>query len=128
MATGSPKYNVVALVRFKKKFRSFNLFKLPISPCILFKIRVEEVDSFMYQTVGQTAVPMISKCMELPLYQQRLNGTAIDQSLEYKTTSGDETEDLVLLLSKAISAHPEINAVSVGAILSSYQANRVQNV
>ncbi|OMJ12889.1 Diphthine-ammonia ligase [Smittium culicis] len=82
----------------------------------------------MYQTVGQTAVPMISRCMELPLYQQRLNGTAIDQSLEYKTTSGDETEDLFLLLSKAISEHPEINAVSVGAILSSYQANRVQNV
>ena len=43
-------------------------------------------------------------------------------------TKNDETEDLLRLLKTVKAAHPEIEAVSVGAILSNYQRARVENV
>lgn len=40
----------------------------------------------------------------------------------------DETESLVPLLRKVMAAHPEANAVSTGAILSTYQRTRIESV
>ena len=40
----------------------------------------------------------------------------------------DEAEDLLRLLKKVCSAHPEAQAVSTGAIYSHYQRNRVESV
>ncbi|KAI9499907.1 hypothetical protein GGI25_003238 [Coemansia spiralis] len=88
----------------------------------------EELDSFLFQTVGSSAVRTISECMELPFYHKEISGTAVTQGLDYELTKGDETEDLFLLLSEVKEKHPDIGAVSVGAIFSSYQANRVQHV
>ena len=62
----------------------------------------DEVDSFMYQSVGQDAIHLIAKALGVPLYRAYINGSAIDQSLEYNThgqgIEGDETEDLLHLL------------------------------
>ncbi|KAJ1724120.1 hypothetical protein LPJ53_001582 [Coemansia erecta] len=88
----------------------------------------DELDSFMYQTVGSNGIKLIAECLELPLYLQETKGNAISQTLEYSKTENDETEDLFTLLSKVKEHHPEVSAVSVGAIFSRYQSNRVQNV
>lgn len=88
----------------------------------------EEIDSFMYQTVGYDALRYYAKCIGKPLYSQMITGTAANKKLEYAKTDNDETEDLFKLLSLVIKKHPDVEAVSVGAILSNYQRTRVENV
>ncbi|KAJ1833004.1 diphthine--ammonia ligase [Coemansia sp. RSA 2711] len=88
----------------------------------------EELDSFLFQTVGSSAVHAVAECMELPLYTKEIRGTAVTQTLDYELTQDDETEDLFALLSEVKQNHPDVGAVSVGAIFSSYQGNRVQHV
>lgn len=88
----------------------------------------EEIDSFMYQTVGYDALQYYAKCIGKPLYSQMITGTAANQKLEYAETDNDETEDLYKLLSSVKEKHPDVEAVSVGAILSNYQRTRVENV
>ncbi|KAI8868486.1 hypothetical protein GQ42DRAFT_164092 [Ramicandelaber brevisporus] len=88
-----------------------------------------ETDSYLFQTVGHDAIECIAECLDLPLYRRFIHGTAVDQSLEYQgVTANDETEDLYVLLKEVIDNHPDVEGVSVGAIFSSYQGNRVQNV
>ncbi|GMT00425.1 hypothetical protein PENTCL1PPCAC_22599, partial [Pristionchus entomophagus] len=87
-----------------------------------------EIDSFMYQTVGSEGIEMIAESMELPLYRQSISGTSLMQSMEYEKTEGDEVEDLFKLLIRVKENHPNVRGVSVGAILSSYQKLRVENV
>ncbi|KAJ2061709.1 diphthine--ammonia ligase [Coemansia sp. S146] len=88
----------------------------------------EELDSYLFQTVGSSAVATIAECMDLPFYLQVIAGSAITQTLDYELTEDDETEDLFALLSNVKHHHPDVAGVSVGAIFSSYQANRVQHV
>ncbi|KAJ2256034.1 diphthine--ammonia ligase [Coemansia sp. RSA 455] len=88
----------------------------------------EELDSYLFQTVGSSAVATIAECMDLPFYLQVIAGSAITQTLDYELTKDDETEDLFALLSNVKRHHPDVAGVSVGAIFSSYQANRVQHV
>ena len=85
----------------------------------------------MYQTVGFSAVEMYSECFQIPMYREYITGKAINQKLEYvpdHLSNFDETEDLFRLISRVLVAHPDIQAVSVGAILSTYQRTRVENV
>ncbi|CDR99919.1 hypothetical protein, partial [Sporisorium scitamineum] len=95
----------------------------------------DELDSYMYQTVGHDAVHLVAEAMQLPLYRRVIKGTAINQCSEYgsrtassSSTSEDETEDLYHLLLDVKSHHPDVEAVSVGAILSNYQRVRVEHV
>lgn len=110
----------------------------------------DELDSYMYQTVGHDAVHLVAEAMQLPLYRREISGTAIDQRSEYGsrtaaaaaaassssssssstpgTSQKDETEDLYHLLMDVKVAHPDVEAVSVGAILSNYQRVRVEHV
>ncbi|KAJ2789782.1 hypothetical protein GGI18_002201 [Coemansia linderi] len=88
----------------------------------------EELDSYLFQTVGSSAVATIAECMDLPFYLQVIAGSAVTQTLDYELTKDDETEDLFALLSNVKKHHPDVAGVSVGAIFSSYQANRVQHV
>lgn len=92
----------------------------------------EDINSYMYQTVGHSVIPLYEQALGLPLYRQEITGTAVDSSRDYATPSQkqeqDETEDLVPLLTKVMDAHPEANAVSTGAILSTYQRTRVESV
>lgn len=68
----------------------------------------------MYQTVGQEAIGLIAKCLDVPLYRRVISGGAVDQGLDYgdrgrlRGVEGDETEDLYTLLSEvkvAVSRH-----------------------
>ena len=108
-----------------------NLRPPPSQPGIVVEkggLRTDELDSFMYQTVGHDAVHLQAECMNLPLYREDIHGQSIDQGLNYAATANDETEDLFRLLSRVKTTHPDIQAVSVGALLSTYQRTRVENV
>ncbi|XP_050668578.1 diphthine--ammonia ligase isoform X2 [Leptidea sinapis] len=87
----------------------------------------DELDSYMYQTVGHQGIEMYADAMELPLYREVTSGVAIDKGRNYKPTVNDEVEDLYRLLSR-IKEEMNIQAVSSGAILSDYQRIRVENV
>lgn len=87
----------------------------------------DEVDSFMYQSVGHDIIPLYSECMGIPLFRRKI-GKSLNIINDYTPTEGDEVEDLFQLLSKIITELPNIKFVSVGAILSNYQRIRVENV
>ncbi|CAJ0594085.1 unnamed protein product [Cylicocyclus nassatus] len=87
-----------------------------------------ELDSYMYQSVGSEGVHIIAKAMDLPLYRREITGKPINQDFDYNTTTGDEVEDLYELLKSVKEHHPSIQGVSAGAILSSYQKLRLENV
>lgn len=101
----------------------------------------DEMDSFMYQTVGYSALEHYADCLAIPMYRQPIKGKSLITSLEYRPAivgdeaqadpaegDTDETEDLFRLLLAVLKAHPDVDAVSVGAILSTYQRVRVENV
>ncbi|VDC06283.1 unnamed protein product [Peniophora sp. CBMAI 1063] len=98
----------------------------------------EEMDSYMYQTVGQDAIELVAQALDVPLVRRVITGTAVEQGSEYgtrearaasnNTVSGDETEDMYELLAEVKARFPEVAGVSVGAILSSYQRVRVEHV
>ncbi|KAK0546713.1 hypothetical protein OC845_004471 [Tilletia horrida] len=99
----------------------------------------DEIDSYMYQTVGHDAVHLVAQALDLPLYRKTITGQAVNQDLQYRRTSEsdeapdtskpkDETEDLLDLLLEVKRHHPDVEAVSVGAILSNYQRIRVEHV
>lgn len=94
----------------------------------------EDTDSYMYQTIGHSIIPLYEKALGLPLYRQAIHGTAVDQGRNYSSVKGfagggpDETESIVPLLRRIMAAHPDVNAVSTGAIMSDYQRTRVESV
>jgi diphthine-ammonia ligase len=55
-------------------------------------------------------------------------GSAVVQTLQYRESSKDEVEDLYELLFSIKKTHPDIEGVSCGAIVSTYQRLRVENV
>ena len=66
--------------------------------------------------------------MQLPLYRREISGQPKNQKADYVKTDGDEVEDLYELLAEVKKHHPEVRGVSAGAILSSYQKVRVEDV
>lgn len=82
----------------------------------------------MFQTVGHEVIDYYGECLEVPLYRHAITGKSSNQDLEYCVTDDDEIEDLYRLLSSTIQKHPDVEAVSCGAILSHYQRTRVENV
>lgn len=99
----------------------------------------EDIDSFMYQTIGHSVIPLYESALGIPLYRAPITGGAVDtariyrhdaadQAAEHVSHTEDETESLVPLLRRIMQSHPEANAVSAGAILSTYQRTRIENV
>jgi diphthine-ammonia ligase len=91
----------------------------------------EDLDSYMYQTVGHSVIPLYEQALDIPLYRQEITGKAVNSSRDYEKLGEeeqDETEDLIPLLVRVLEAHPKANAVSTGAILSTYQRTRVESV
>lgn len=106
----------------------------------------EDIDSFMYQTIGHSVIPLYESALGIPLYRAPITGGAVDTARIYRHDAvdqftenlnesesnsapvPDETESLVPLLRRIQEAHPEANAVSAGAILSTYQRTRIENV
>lgn len=66
--------------------------------------------------------------MGLPLIRRDIVGASVAVGMGYESTEGDEVEDLFELLREVKMRHPEVEAVSVGAILSNYQRIRVEQV
>ncbi|TWW71950.1 Diphthine--ammonia ligase [Takifugu flavidus] len=58
----------------------------------------DELDSYMYQTVGHQAIDLYAEAMDLPLYRRIIQGSSLDTSKNYTKTDGDEVEDLYDLL------------------------------
>jgi diphthine-ammonia ligase len=90
----------------------------------------DELDSYMYQTVGHTLLPLYAQCLGLPLYRRAINGRCVNTALDYSPSSAadDETEDLMQLLSSILKRHPSATVVTSGAILSTYQRTRIESV
>lgn len=88
----------------------------------------EDINSFMYQTVGSSLISLYGQALDVPLYRQGIRGSAVIHDRDYHEEKDDETEDLVPLLKQVLLNHPEANAVSTGAILSTYQRTRVESV
>ena len=131
----------------------------------------EDLNSFMYQTVGHQVIPLYAEATGIPLYRRPITGGAAQSGKDYaysehaavapgatsqrtplpptsaaNRTAGheregarapgtgaeanteDETESMVPLLKAVMAAHPEANAISAGAILSTYQRTRVESV
>lgn len=102
-----------------------------------------DINSYMYQTVGHTIIPLYEQALGLPLYRGRISGTAVNSEKDYypmkpasaygsainiEASQEDETESLLLLLQEVKAAQPGANAVSSGAILSTYQRTRIESV
>ncbi|KAL8905936.1 MAG: hypothetical protein Q9207_002317, partial [Kuettlingeria erythrocarpa] len=104
-----------------------------------------DLNSFMYQTVGHSLIPLYAEILSLPLYRQEIRGTAANRGKDYHHVSGngllqgnaaaisvageeDETESMVTLLRHIMIDHPEADAVCSGAILSTYQRTRIESV
>lgn len=86
----------------------------------------------MFQTVGHMGIEMIAKALELPLFRWKTKGKTDQTTNEYNflensKDSNEEVEDLYELL-KFVKSEIDFEGVSVGAILSNYQNNRVANV
>ncbi|CAH8259295.1 unnamed protein product [Arabidopsis lyrata] len=89
---------------------------------------VDELDSYMYQTVGHQIIVGYAECMNVPLFRRRIRGSSRHQKLSYQMTPHDEVEDMFVLLSEVKRQIPSITAVSSGAIASDYQRLRVESV
>ncbi|KAF2405336.1 adenine nucleotide alpha hydrolases-like protein [Trichodelitschia bisporula] len=92
----------------------------------------EDVDSFMYQTIGHAVVPLYSKLLGLPLYRRAITGGVVVNGREYAPAetadAHDEAEDLMALVRDVLVDFPNLRAVSSGAILSTYQRTRIESV
>lgn len=58
----------------------------------------DELDSYMYQTVGYQAVGLYAEALDLPLYRRTIEGSSLHTGREYSQRDGDEVEDLYHLL------------------------------
>lgn len=89
---------------------------------------IEELDSYMYQSVGHDVIEAYSECLGLPLYRRPITGAPRNLQYDYEPTAEDEVEDLYELIKMVKDRHPDLEAVSSGAIFSTYQKNRVENI
>lgn len=78
------------------------------------KHRPDEIDSWMFQTVGYTAVEALASCAEVPLFRAE-----ISENEEAVVT------ELVQLFTHIKASGVEFEGISVGAIGSTYQQIRV---
>ncbi|CAD2217126.1 Diphthamide synthase, putative [Angomonas deanei] len=91
----------------------------------------EDVNSFMFQTVGSSAVTQIAAACNLPLRIANVqSGQSVDLSLHYSESpdKADEVETLFHLLQDIKREFPEVQGVTSGAILSNYQRLRVEAI
>ncbi|XP_010137521.1 PREDICTED: diphthine--ammonia ligase, partial [Buceros rhinoceros silvestris] len=89
--------------------------------------QTDELDSYMYQTVGHHAIDLYADALDLPLYRAVIKGTSVNTAREYTPCEEDEVEDLYHLM-KLVKGKEGVEGVSVGAILSDYQRVRVEDV
>eukprot|EP00762_Andalucia_godoyi_P002831 ANDGO_04509.mRNA.1 Diphthine--ammonia ligase len=86
----------------------------------------EELDSHTFQSVGHALIPTFASCSFVPLFQRPILGSSKLTEMLYRTTVGDEVEDLLALLS-TVKKHAHIDGVLSGAIESDYQRLRIEH-
>lgn len=60
---------------------------------------IDELDSYMYQTVGHMGIEKLAEAMELPLYRRTTSGFSAQRGKTYEPKDeDDEVEDLFQLL------------------------------
>jgi diphthine-ammonia ligase len=85
-------------------------------------------ESYMYQTAAsETLHVLVEECLGVPLILYQRVGKSVNTSLVYQESSQDEVEDLFLALKQAQEQFG-VDAVSSGAILSTYQRVRIEHV
>lgn len=117
-------HQVIAIAHLKPKIQYGE-------PRRLQKILPVETDSYMYQSVASEVVSQIAaQCLpDLQYFSRHIQGTPIKtDSNEYIPTLGDEVEDLYDLLVDVKTAIPDLQGVVSGAIESTYQCKRVEEV
>lgn len=114
-------YNLMEVARYGHEVTVLANLHPPVT-------KSDELDSFMFQTVGHSAVETLASCMELPLVRRPITGGSVSQGMMYKRAEEDEVEDLYHLLLDVKTQFPEVNAVATGAIFSNYQRHRVENI
>ncbi|XP_006500082.1 diphthine--ammonia ligase isoform X1 [Mus musculus] len=62
------------------------------------QVESDELDSYMYQTVGHHAIDLYAEAMALPLYRRAIRGRSLETGRVYTQCEGDEVEDLYELL------------------------------
>lgn len=133
MAVEKIKHKIVALISGGKD-STYNMIRCKqegheiVCLANLYPSTGTEIDSHMYQSVGHECIETIAQVMQLPLYRKEIKGKSIELKMEYEKNENDEIEDLYILLKTIRKHHPDITAVSVGAIESTYQKNRVEHV
>lgn len=80
------------------QFHFFLHSVLPIISTLILAVGSDELDSYMYQTVGHHAIDLYAEAMALPLYRRTIRGRSVDTSQVYTKCEGDEVEDLYELL------------------------------
>lgn len=103
----------------------------------------EDEESYMYQTAASETIPtLVEECLGVPLMMRQCEGRSQKTSLVYdhddvdnnkspKDCSEevqDEVEDLFELLVDVRRQFPEVQGISSGAILSTYQRTRIESV
>ena len=90
--------------------------------------KFQELNSYMYQSVGAEIIEFVAKALDKPLISHTINGLPESKSLGYEKTQNDEVENLFELLQMVKEKYPDVKGVSSGAINSTYQKNRVENI
>ncbi|XP_049646171.1 diphthine--ammonia ligase [Suncus etruscus] len=71
----------------------------------------DELDSYMYQTVGHHAIDLYAEAMALPLYRRTIRGKSMHTEQIYTRCEGDEVEDLYELL-KLVKGIPKVTSLA----------------
>ncbi len=58
----------------------------------------DELDSYLYQTVGHDVIDVYAEAVGIPLYRRTIDGSSCCQDMNYQLNDGDEVEDLLMLL------------------------------
>ena len=87
-----------------------------------------ELDSFMYQTVGNGVLDLYPQVLGLPLYKIPISESDLSTASKNTIEKDSDVEDLYNLILKVKVEFPELQAVCTGAILSNYQRIRVEYV
>lgn len=98
-----------------------------ILACIYLCNKETFVDSYMYQTVGYETIKFIEEALQIPFIVRETECNAKNQNLEYEEEPHDEVEDLYCAVREAVERY-KCEGVCSGAIESTYQKNRVENV
>lgn len=59
---------------------------------------LDELDSYMFQTVGHDVIQLYGEALGLPLFRRTIKGESLCVESNYEENIGDEVEDLYELL------------------------------